>query len=148
VAPLPLAPLTEPQELLHRQVHPEWINDGRVSSQAFHPTRKDAGKLSVSRGSLVSAKEAYLRHTRKEYRSAGTWSVSVGECSAVGVRAYADPIGKEDPRQLPEDDAHAVADFANVGGGSAVRKAADKLVSKARERGCMYAPPSGPPSTG
>lgn len=135
-----LAPLADAEELLHRQAHPSWVNSGRLSSQAFQPTKKDEGRLSVSRGGLVTAREAYLRHVAKGHASLGTWSVSVHECAAAGVLAYPDPIPAGDPRGLPEDDAHAVIDFRQVGGTSAVKKAADKLAVRARERGCTFVP--------
>lgn len=40
-------PLSDAGELLHRQVHPNWIRDGRITSQAFRPTKKDDNKLSI-----------------------------------------------------------------------------------------------------
>jgi hypothetical protein len=33
--------------LLHRQINPSWVQQGRVTSQAFRPTPKDESKLSV-----------------------------------------------------------------------------------------------------
>ena len=33
--------------ILLRQIHPIWIQQGRVTSQAFRPTPKDENKLSV-----------------------------------------------------------------------------------------------------
>jgi len=33
--------------LLHRQVNPAFVQSGRVTSQAFKPTPKDQGLLSV-----------------------------------------------------------------------------------------------------
>ena len=33
--------------LLYRQVHPNWTVDGGISWQAFRPTPKDEGLLSV-----------------------------------------------------------------------------------------------------
>ena len=43
--------MTEGLRLLHRQVHPSWIQEGRITSQAFSPTPKDLGLLSVYLGS-------------------------------------------------------------------------------------------------
>ena len=46
----PLVPgeveLVDPSEVLRRQVHPTFMDDGQPSSQAFVPTKKDEGKLS------------------------------------------------------------------------------------------------------
>jgi hypothetical protein len=41
-------------ELLYRQVHPSWIDDGVPSSQVFKPTKKDARMPSVARGSQTT----------------------------------------------------------------------------------------------
>ncbi len=99
--------LTDPEELLHRQIHPDWIQAGRPSSQAFRPTPKDAGLLSVSRGSLTTAAAAYKLHTEQRgLKSAGVWSIRVQDCDDAELEAFGDP--------LPEpvlDPAHAVIDF-------------------------------------
>lgn len=122
--------LQDPDELLHRQVHPTFLRDGRVSSQAFTPTPKDEGGLSVSRGARVTAEEAYRRHTEKKgLRSAGVWSVSVGECGQNELGAYDDP--------KPEDDAHALVDFRGLSKGKVEQKA-KVLAEMARRRGRMF----------
>jgi hypothetical protein len=73
--------LSEDDEILFRQVHPSFVRDGRPSSQAFRPTRKDDGKLSVARGALTTAAAAFELFTSGlELPSEGTWAVSVGEC--------------------------------------------------------------------
>ena len=77
-------PLSDDEELLFRQVHPSFVRDGRPSSQAFRPTAKDEGKLSVARGSLTTPAGAFEVHTTGlGLPSAGTWAVTVGECDAV-----------------------------------------------------------------
>lgn len=43
---------------LHRQVHPSWVQDGRATSQAFKPTPKDNGRLSVYDGDQMVAEKA------------------------------------------------------------------------------------------
>lgn len=98
------ARLEDQDELLHRQVHPHmWkVVEGRPSSSAFRPSKKDDGQLSVARGSKVSAEEAYRRYVARGLSSSGVWS-TVAEVTAVGLVAYDDP--------LPDDDAHAFIDF-------------------------------------
>lgn len=129
----PSGRLADAAELLHRQVHPSFLRDGRVSSQAFSPTPKDEGGLSVSRGALVSAEEAYQRHTAgRELKSAGVWSVTVEECGEVGLWAYADAE--------PEDDAHALVDFRGLSKGQTEQKA-KRLAELARRRGRLHPPP-------
>lgn len=76
-------PLTDGDELLHRQVHPSFLQQGPVGSQAFRPTTKDQGQLSVSRGAMATAAEAFLLYTTElNLPSGGVWSVSVAECGA------------------------------------------------------------------
>lgn len=67
-------------ELLWRQVHPGWISQGTVTSQAFRPTPKDNDRLSTSRSSMIDAEGAYLAHEVRDLPTAGTWGVTVDEC--------------------------------------------------------------------
>ena len=94
--PAPTGPrggrLDDADELLFRQVHQTFVQAGRPTSAAFIPSKKDVGMLSVSRGSLVSAEAAWSLHTKgKGLASAGVWSVTVGECSALQLSCFADP---------------------------------------------------------
>jgi len=122
-----LVPLSDDEELLFRQVHPSFVRDGRPSSQAFRPTAKDAGKLSVSRGSLTTPDRAFKLHTEGlGLRSAGTWAVSVGECREEGLNVLPDPLTSPAENQ------------AEARGARLARKAVD--------RGKMHPPlsPDGP----
>lgn len=47
--------ITTASELLHRQAHPSFVRDGRLSSQAFKPNSQDNEQLSVSRNSFDAA---------------------------------------------------------------------------------------------
>ena len=51
------------EQTLHRQVHPSWVQEGRITSQAFSPTPKDAGLLSVYDGKQIAA-EGSFNHYR------------------------------------------------------------------------------------
>lgn len=125
--------LEDPEELLHRQVHPSFLQNGRVSSQAFRPTPKDEGELSVSRGSLTTAEEAYQLHTEeKKLKSVGVWSVTVGECSGIGLPSFPDPL-----EDAPPDRAHAVVSFKDLGS-TAADKASSRLAAFARARGRQH----------
>lgn len=131
---MPVAPdhlITSTNELLHRQVHPSFVRNGRLSSQAFKPNSQDAGQLSVSRDALATAKMAYERYIARGRPSCGVWSVTVQECGQVGVMAYQDP--------LPDDEAHALVDFAALPTKSQWEKVSDKLAAFARARGCQHA---------
>jgi hypothetical protein len=124
--------LSEPTELLHRQVHPQFIRDGRVSSQAFKLNTQDKGLLSVTRDSKCSAQEAHRRYTARGRSSCGVWSVTVAECNSAGLQAYDDP--------LEDDDAHAVVDFNVLPSKGQLEKAAARLTEHARQRGRQYPP--------
>lgn len=133
-APEPQGPqLTDGEELLYRQVSPAFIEEGAITSAAFTPTRKDEGLLSVSRSGLVTAQQAWERHTRdKGLKSAGTWGFTVIE---TALPCYGDPT------TAPPDDAHAVVDFRGLSRG-AVEKKAKLLRDVALARGCLYAAPN------
>jgi hypothetical protein len=90
-------------ELL-RQVNPNFIQDGRVSSQVFRPTPKDQSCLSVYDGDLIEPSAAYAHFTSNlGFQSAGVQAVTVAECAGLDLPA------RPDPEPFPE---HAVIDFS------------------------------------
>ncbi len=125
--------MTDEQHLLHRQVNPSWVQEGRVSSQAFNPTPKDSGLLSVYDGALMTAEASYCHYTRTQgLKAVGTVSVSEGEVTAVGLNWRADP------EPFPE---HAVIDFTTLGSAGRVKAKAQALAERARARGWTYEQP-------
>ncbi len=133
-----IVPLSDDEELLFRQVHPSFVRDGRPSSQAFRPTAKDAGKLSVARGSLTTPEGAFKLHTEGlRLQSAGTWAVSVGECREEGLNVLPDPLTS--PPEKIADPAHALVDFAPHPKNQVEARGA-RLARKAVERRRMYPP--------
>jgi hypothetical protein len=135
------ASLPDDEELLFRQVHPTFVRDGRPSSQAFRPTAKDEGMLSVARSSLTTAAGAFELHTtRLGLPSAGTWAVTVGECREQALNVVSDP--RTSPPEKVADPAHALVDFAPHSKNQRDAKGA-RLARKAVERGRLH-PPSGP----
>lgn len=127
-------PLTTPDELLHRQVHPSHIQDGELTSAAFKPFPKDRERLSVDRDTLSSAKESYLRHTQeKRLESAGTWSVSVEECLDLSLPAIEDPVEIDGVSNL----AHCLICF-DAHSSNQQRRKAKKLRDKAVARKATY----------
>ena len=127
--------LTDRGELLHRQVHPHFIDDGHIGTQAFKPTTKDESELSISLGSLSTAEEAFVLYTTGyELPSAGVWSVTVEECGRLGLLARPDPL--ENPVL---DSAHGFIDFRETSRKECGRLA-KRLAAFARERGCQYSP--------
>ncbi len=124
--------LDDSDEVLYRQVHPQWIADGEPSSQAFKPTKKDEGMLSIAVGTKTTAEKAFLHHAQVlKLASGGTWAVTVGEVAAVELSSFEQPL--ENSR------AHGFIDF-RAHGRRAMESKAKLLVAKARDRGCMYQP--------
>lgn len=141
--------LTDSNELLWRQVHPQRINGGVISSEAFEPGRSDAKQLSCSRESKVSAREAFEHYTLTlERQSAGVAAVSVedvgsgapipgNESEVASLRAVDDAAsGAVD---LPPG--HAYVDFRPLGSARATKKA-KQLAFLAHQRGGIQFPTS------
>jgi hypothetical protein len=122
-------------EILLRQVHPAWIQKGRITSQAFRPTPKDQNKLSVNRTSKTTPQEAYKLYTEeRKLSSSGVWGVSVGE-----VREIADLDIQSNPLKAPvKDQSHCLIDFSKVSSKSRITSISSKLSDKARFRGCLF----------
>jgi len=117
--------------LLYRQVSQSWIHNGYVTSQAFKPTRKDRGKLSVYDGDQITAEDSWRHYTTKiGYSSAGVIAVTVAECHAQELQVVPDPLS------FPE---HVVIDFQSFGRRQVERKA-KVLRANAEQRGWQYRP--------
>lgn len=124
--------------LLHRQVHPTWIQNNIVSEQAFFatsqtflPTPKDEGNLSVYNGEKFSAESSYDHFTREFAGiSAGVLSVSVSEVNSIGDLASGE-------NNYPFD-GHSYIDFNNVSSKGAIKKKSQKLRDFAIDRGWQY----------
>ena len=98
-------PLTQGEELLYRLVHPSFVHDGRVTSQALRPTPKDDDLLSVDRSSLSTPEASWGRFIESGYEAVGVVAVSVDECSEEGLPALSDPLPASGER--PANPAHA-----------------------------------------
>lgn len=120
-------------ELLFRQVHPDFISDGRPSSQVFKPFPKDNGQLSVSLSSKTTPEASYRHHTKTlGYRSGGVWGLEVGEVDSLGLIVYETP--EVSP---PPDPSHAEIDFTSVDRLKGKHCPA-RLATFARARGVLY----------
>jgi len=118
--------------VLFRQVHPDFMKDGKISSQAFFPFPKDKGKLSVYDGRLITPFQSFVHYTQKQgLNSIGVWGVSNTEVIETGMVHEPDP--------LPDSPAHALIDFGNASD-KEYRKMAKKLKILAETRGCLYTP--------
>ncbi|WP_347066491.1 hypothetical protein [Flavobacterium sp. WV_118_3] len=126
--------------LLHRQIHPSWIQNNFISEQAFlaenniaslafTPSEKDNKKLSVYNGEKFSALDSF-NHFTQNYVSAGVLSVTFAEVIAIqNLNAYEDntPFA-----------GHAVIDYTNIATTNQMKKSAKKLKNKAIERGWTH----------
>jgi hypothetical protein len=118
------------ETLLLRQINPNWVREGRVTSQAFRPTPKDARRLSVSDGDKVTPQESWERYTNRGFASLGVLAVIVQECESNGLAAHPDP--------LPEQPEHAIIDFNNVVSNSQIERISKILAIVAMKRGWLY----------
>jgi hypothetical protein len=118
--------------LLHRQIHPDWVQEDRPTSQAFRPAPKDDNLLSVYDGDLISPDRAWMHYTQSmQHSSYGVCSLTVAECTSVALQA------RPDGALFAE---HAVIDFRGVGRKDAERRA--KMLRRlATDRGWQYKPP-------
>lgn len=123
--------LTQPEELLFRQILPGYIHDEVVSSQAFAVMPKDENKLSVDRSSLTTAKGAYDTFVANGCESDAVYGLTVGEFNAEKLKCYAQPE--------TSNPAHSYADFS-VKTRSGGNKTSKKLRRIASDRGCLYRP--------
>lgn len=94
-------------EMLWRNVNPNWIDEGRLTSQVYRPTPKDQKHLSVAREERVSAAAHYAEFTDSlGLASAGVWAVTVEECSTVGIPAVHDELSSKRPDPCPTGHTH------------------------------------------
>lgn len=115
--------------MLLRQIHPNFVQDGRLSSQAFRPTPKDEKKLSVYDGDKISATNAWEHYTGElKCKSCGIMAVSIAECKDLQLPVIPDPI------PFPE---HALIDFSDYSIRQ-IEKKAKLLRAKAVVRGWIY----------
>lgn len=119
--------------LLLRQINPSWIREGRATSQAFRPTRKDDLKLSVSDGDMITPENAWKQYTSLlGFSSEGVLAVSVAECESCELTARSQP--------LPDQPEHAIIDFSATTSNGQIERCSKKLVKAAQERDWIYRP--------
>jgi hypothetical protein len=115
--------------LLHRQVHPTWVQQGHITSQVFRPTPKDGKKISAYDGGQIAAKDAWDHFTGTlGFASAGVVSVTPRECCSEGVQPVSDPA------PFPE---HVLIDFT-AHDDAAIRRISKRLKEHATVRGWQF----------
>ena len=123
--------MIEDKELIMlRNVHPHFLNNGRVGSGGFVPSAEHEYQLSLDDSSLSSPKKSRERHeTTFGLASAGVFGVAVAEFETYSIECNSDPI--------PNNDAHVLADFDLVKEVSTknLRNTGRKLAAIATQRG-------------
>ncbi len=118
-----------PDTLLLRQIHPSFVQDGRVTSQAFRPTPKDEFLLSVDDGDRISAEASWQRFiANPACKSVGVQAVSHTECTAQALTVI------EDGNPHPE---HCSVDFTAFDK-KAIEKKSKLLRAQAETRGWLF----------
>lgn len=118
-----------PSTLLLRQVHPVFVQTGRVTSQAFRPTPKDDFFLSVDNGDRITAQASLERFIEDPTcQSIGVMAISCAECASQELPVI------EDGKPHPE---HCSIDFSAYGT-NVIEKKSKKLRAQADERGWLF----------
>lgn len=124
--------------LLHRQIHPSWVQNNIVSTQAFLaekaiaslafiPSEKDKKQLSVYNGEKFTAEESSKHYA---FESCGVLSVEKTECTSI------------EPLNVVEDnepfDGHTYIDFTKIDSKNQIKKKATRLRNFAVKRNWTY----------
>lgn len=118
-----------PETVLLRQIHPSFVQEGRVTSQAFRPTPKDEGQLSVYDGDQIEPQPAWNHYTEElDLQSVGVMGVTVAECEGVELPVH------PDPEPFPE---HVLIDYTAFQK-KQIEKKAKILKSKAKARDWLF----------
>ncbi|MBC3272541.1 MULTISPECIES: hypothetical protein [Pseudomonas] len=116
---------------LLRQINPSFIQDGKITSQAFSPTPKDDKKLSCYDGDQIDPPNAHDHFVQSlGLRSVGVVAVTVAECGALELPAFPDPEPFKE---------HAIIDFDGNEKNDIKRKS-KILRTIAEERDWLYKP--------
>lgn len=116
---------------LHRQIHPQFEQNGEVGSNAFAPSQSHAYRLSAYDGDQISAEDAYSHFTELGHASCGVQTITEGECATIASLEV-----DRDGEPFKE---HVSIDFSALGS-SARKKAAKKLRNFAKKRGWQFQP--------
>jgi len=113
--------LTDANEVLLRQIHPAFYQNGQPSSQPFQPTPKDDHKLSVDRSALTQASLSHELYTTNGFVSAAVYGIDVGEFGNEALPCMSDPL--PNAGLVRANPAHAYADYSLHGSNQQKTKA-------------------------
>lgn len=127
--------LTDENELLFRQIHPDLLDGDVPASTNFKPKKSDENKLSADRSSKTTAAQSFELYTSSGLSSIAVYALSVGEFAQERVPCFDDPI--EASGELKANPAHSIADFSEHTT-SQQDKMAKRLKQKAVLRGKQH----------
>lgn len=126
------------EELLYRQVHPQFYDKGILGSRAFKPNSSDAGLMSTDRASISSAAQAYEHYTvHRKKQSACVFGITVEEFNKENVQCFEDAL--EADGEIPANPAHSLADY-NAHEAKSWKVVSQQLKLIAAARGCQFDP--------
>ncbi|MBR3476268.1 MAG: hypothetical protein IKH39_03815 [Candidatus Methanomethylophilaceae archaeon] len=107
---------------LYRQIHPKWIQDGMITSEAFRPF--DGDLLSLYNGEMINAEDSFKHYTEE----CGNVSCGVAEVAeSVFVKNGLDVIKDGDP--FPE---HVSVDYSPFKSDSSRKRVSQKIKKESR----------------
>ncbi len=130
-------PLDDPDEILFRQIHPNFYDNNYPGSGQFVPSPKDENKLSVDRSSVTTAAKSHALFTENGFQSAAVYGVTVGEFGSERLPCHPDPLKAEG--RLKANPAHAYADYSAFSR-SQGKQIAKRLRNVAVKRGRLHPP--------
>lgn len=138
-APKPSVPvaMTDPTEMLFRQVHPTLFDGDDPASSAFMPSASDEGQLSVDRETVTTVQAAYELYMSNGLKSGGAYGITVAEFGAEDLPCYPDPL--EASGDLQANPAHSRVDYSAMGNSNR-RTVARRLKRCAVNRGILHKP--------
>ncbi len=130
--------IADPEEILLRQVHPQFYVDGKLGSRAFKPNSGDAGFMSADRECVHSAEEAFLHYTQQmKKHSACVCALTVEEFVGENISCKEDPLLAV--HGVEANPAHALLDY-NKHEEKAWKNIAQRLKGLAEKRGIRFKP--------
>ena len=115
--------------LLLRQIHPSFVQSGRVTSQAIRPTPTDEFLLSFYDGDRIEAQASWQHFVADPAcRSAGVMAITRGQCLEQDLPVNADGVPFAE---------HVSIDFSAFEK-AAIEKKAKVLAKLAQVRGWLY----------
>lgn len=101
--------LTNRDEVLFRQIHPNCMHNGEPASDRFKPQPSDAGLMSVDRGAITVPSASHALYISNGLQSAAVYGVAIGEFAGETIACGEDPL--EATASVAANPAHALADY-------------------------------------